>query len=495
MYVETTFFSSKPRKNFAGIPVERRQTMRKKPYEKVTMTDWLGNRWYDDYELQQRHGLNPPVKRGRKPMMIAYLTLMMRIQQFTTTVKNDEDFSISSPTIQFWFSGRLGFMTVMKYRRFFMQQGIIEVIGQRGWYNSAYKSNIYHVHMDKAYAWLKEYANITSVDLDCSMMPQFFRDSKQYYQTKFTLAKLKSMDPEEQAVFYTVQAQKQAKAAKQQTQLLQDNQPFLTMMSQLDTYGLQMRYLNEGSHRLTNPICYTHNEQHADSTRVADIQRLWQTTTEIEEFDTNASIYRLSYLLGHRTPCSHDVDIYRDVFERCRFTYDGAWEDIRADFKQLFMPIYMRESSLRWTSIGFEYMRHWTFFKNNAQREQVQFYESLLTRLHCNTLYELMDRVRCAMHDYLNMKKFYRADIFIHESNLHILMLQRFQQLGLKVIDVYDGFYFEKGKMTQQLFNDVYDQCSMQLLQMMDTIERNKKKHAKRQTNQARTVKSQPVYA
>ena len=69
------------------------------------------------------------------------------------------------------------------------------------------------------------------------------------------------------------------------------------------------------------------------------------------------------------------------------------------------------------------------------------------------------------MHKVFNLEDFYKADIFIHESNLHILMLNKFKNLGIKTIDVYDGFYFIEGTMTQELYDKIYDEATNELLE------------------------------
>jgi uncharacterized protein with NRDE domain len=46
-------------------------------------------------------------------------------------------------------------------------------------------------------------------------------------------------------------------------------------------------------------------------------------------------------------------------------------------------------------------------------------------------------------------------------------MLKIFKDMGIKTIDVYDGFYFIRGTMTQELYNKVYKQAAEQLLDLL----------------------------
>ena len=68
------------------------------------------------------------------------------------------------------------------------------------------------------------------------------------------------------------------------------------------------------------------------------------------------------------------------------------------------------------------------------------------------------------MHKVLNLDKFYKADIFIYESNLHILMLKLLKDLNIQTINVYDGFYFVKDSLTKEQYDEIYNKASNILL-------------------------------
>ena len=462
--------------------------MKKEYYKKVEMKDWMDNQFFDDWSIQKENGLCPEKIKGRKPFKVAFLSFMMRVQTFSeVNQKRKPGFSVTIPAVSFWFGGRMSGITVRRYYKFFEDYDIMKVVCKYSFKDSQHLCNLYRIDFEKAYEWLKDYAGVTHVDLDISKMYEFFDAAKKYNTSNKIKEVLEVMTEEEKAEFFEEESKKEEKEKKKANKFKKDNAEFLKILASLNGYGLELRYLNDGSKRLNSRICSTKNEKHIDSTRISEIQKLWNTDKNIVEFDTNASIYRLSYLLGHQTLCSHDVDIYEEIFKMCGFSCDN-WSETRSDFKKLFMPIYMRESSIRWTSDNYDFMKNWTYFVDYRKKDQTDFYRNLLAKLHCDNLYEVMDRVRNAMKDYLNMNRFERANIFIHESNLHILMLKRFQDLGLKVINVYDGFYFEEGKMTQNLFDSVYDECSIELLNIMKAIEGNKQKHAKRNVNKARAA-------
>ena len=161
----------------------------------------------------------------------------------------------------------------------------------------------------------------------------------------------------------------------------------------------------------------------------------------------------------------HTKDIYKTIFDSCKFSSDIDFSSIRKPFKRLMMTIYMREHGINYTCMRYDMLsRQPAIGKRN--QEFLDFYNELLTKLKCN-ISTLLTKVRDAMHKFFNLAKFYMAKIFIHESNLHILMLKKFQEMNINAINVYDGFYFEEGQMTQELYDEIYDSCTRELLSMM----------------------------
>ena len=54
-----------------------------------------------------------------------------------------------------------------------------------------------------------------------------------------------------------------------------------------------------------------------------------------------------------------------------------------------------------------------------------------------------------------------RGKIFIHESNIYLLVLQKFMQAGVKVVEVYDSFYWDRSSgITQQQVENWVRECA-----------------------------------
>lgn len=225
-------------------------------------------------------------------------------------------------------------------------------------------------------------------------------------------------------------------------------------------------YLDEDRRRLTNVVCTTKNpKKHSDDKLRYKFltKQLGVNSGDIEEFDTNASIYRLSYSLGHGELLNHEADLYELIYNECGFEPKFT-NELRNQFKQLLMPIYMKEQSIHYRSSEFEKQSKWKSIYDKAVEKKFLFNKQFVT-LFKKPLIEILETIRKAMYKVFNIKKFYKADIFIHESNLHILMLKKFKDMGVKTINVYDGFYFVRGTMTKDLYYKVYDEATMELLE------------------------------
>lgn len=238
------------------------------------------------------------------------------------------------------------------------------------------------------------------------------------------------------------------------------------------------KYLEEGCLRLTHEVCNTINPEHTDK---IDESNFWRSsharinmlsnildTTNLVEYDVNGSIYRLTYNLYHDKILSYDTDIYELIWNNCNF--DFSWNDsnrsiYRNAFKSILMPLYMKEYTItyrinQWEYINKYYDGHPRKY-NRLSRQEKEFYETykLFVEATGKSIREFLTEVVQALHKTLNTKKFIGSDIFIHESNLHILIREKLLNRGIKCANIYDGFYFINSTMTQQEFENIYDDC------------------------------------
>ena len=346
--------------------------------------------------------------------------------------------------------------------------GLIEVTSKQHLYNkkkqSTWTTNVYDVDIYglNEYIFTKSnYDVLEHIDVE---IPTYYK-----YMTfvrEVSLQKsLEAMTDEERIEYEEKETKRQIRRDRKLQKLKEENKYFLDLLDEVNNPIFPLYYLNDGKMRLVNIICSTRNPDNASTSDRIRILSKYFDTSDLVEFDTNASIYRLSYILGNKECPDPNIDFYKLIFDKCNF--DIPWNnELRQKFKYLIMPIYMRECSIPYRCCVYNARKNREFFSNKQEGETYAFYKKLEDDLGMS-LFEIFSVIRDTMHEIFHLNKFYKADIFIYESNLHILMLKIFKNMGIKTIDVYDGFYFIRGTMTQELYNKVYKQAAEQLLDLL----------------------------
>lgn len=346
--------------------------------------------------------------------------------------------------------------------------GLIEVTSKQHIYNkkkrSTWTANIYDVdiHELNDYIFTKSnYDVLEHIDVEIPTYYKYMTFVKEVSRQK----KLDAMTDEERIEYEENESKKQLRRDRKLQRLQEENKYFLNLLDEVNNPIFPLYYLNDGKKRLVNIICNTRNPENEDTSDRIRVLSKYFGTDDLVEFDTNASIYRLSYILGNKECPDPNIDFYKLIFDKCNF--DIPWTiELRKKFKYLLMPIYMREYSIKYNCLIYNFRKDREFFSNKQEGETYAFYKKLEDDLSMS-LFEIFSVIRDTMHEIFHLNKFYKADIFIYESNLHILMLKIFKDMGIKTIDVYDGFYFIRGTMTQELYNKVYKQAAEQLLDLL----------------------------
>lgn len=240
------------------------------------------------------------------------------------------------------------------------------------------------------------------------------------------------------------------------------------------------KYLKEGCLRLTHELCCTVNPEHTEkidesnywrsSHARADMLKAILKTTDFEEYDVNGSIYRLTYNLYHDSPLDMDTDIYELIWNTA---FTTGWPDntYRNNFKKILMPIYMKEYLIAFKSYQYEYVDKYYFghpikYKRlpEIDKDNYELHKPFVELLGIG-IKDFLTQVRDAMHKVLNTKKFIGSNIFIQESNLHILMREQFLNRHILCANIYDGFYFAAGQVSETDFCSVYNTALQQLKQ------------------------------
>lgn len=356
--------------------------------------------------------------------------------------------------------------SVIRYLNTIKEQGFVNITGKVHLWSKKkrcqWASNVYQVDISGLNHYVAQHSGYDVLDNIEKELPKYFAFMS-FVKESCEQRLVESMTVAEKEA-YTEKTQKQEKKLeKKLNKLKKQNEKYLKMLEEVNNTVIPMSYLNNNRKRLINVLCLTRNPDHfTDSNRVHLLQKFFNTEEKIEEFDTNASIYRLTYALGNNQLADPNSDIYKMIFNECHFNIPWT-EDFRSKFKTMIMPIYMRENSLKYRCLQYIKKKSWKRFISKQEKTEQAFYSYLEFALNM-PIYDILSTVRDAMHRVFNLDKFYRADIFIFESNLHILMLKLFKDMGIKTINVYDGFYFVKGTMTKEIYNNVYAQATNLLL-------------------------------
>ncbi|MBQ8218586.1 MAG: hypothetical protein IJZ79_02450 [Bacilli bacterium] len=280
------------------------------------------------------------------------------------------------------------------------------------------------------------------------------------------------------------QNDKSLKRALKIKKKISENQEYLNKKRLLDTIypDFQCKYLEEGCLRLTHEICSTVNPEHLDKIndnnywRSRDVRnnmlRNLLSSNEFIEYDINGSIYRLTYNLYHNHILAYNEDIYELIWKNCSFYIEwpeNKRDEYRKAFKIILMPLYMREYTLgyranQWEYINKYYAEHPRKY-NRLSRQEKEFFETykLFVDLLQLNLKDILLEIANSMHSTLNTTKFIGSDIFIHESNLHILIREKLMQHGIKCVNVYDGFYVKKDDISKSQFQSIYNESLLEL--------------------------------
>lgn len=263
-----------------------------------------------------------------------------------------------------------------------------------------------------------------------------------------------------------------------------------------------IEYAGDDKLRATNGLCSTKNpERHLDKTdafygdlvRLEKISNLFETKPVkdtvidasileqygLEEIDVKASIYRLTYNLTHDDFLDPSVDLYEEFYNKTslkdikgfRDDVSSVWFEVtgkkehmtvRDIVKELSMPLYMGANGR--VKVCDWYCNRWTLAVelnkpiSAKERDRYNTFKSL-EMIFGISIYEIVEEWYSAMKRTLGIVRTMRNQIFWYESDLYIAMLYEFRSRGIACVNVYDGFYFVKGSISNEEFYRVYTEC------------------------------------
>ena len=146
-------------------------------------------------------------------------------------------------------------------------------------------------------------------------------------------------------------------------------------------------------------------------------------TSKPYEFDVKSSIYRVTYFLNKGKWLDNNVDFYQLMCP-----YEFVEENDRDNYKSFCMRLYFGKSAQDiWRCL-----KHDNLVDSENEEKNKQLIEILY------------DNMRNVIGDT------YGSEIFLHESCIYMLLLNRLLKNNHKVVQIYDGFYSD---------DDIKEEC------------------------------------
>ena len=227
------------------------------------------------------------------------------------------------------FADFLGISTRSVIRHFNLAKelGFITVVSRCHIYNkdkrSTWPVNIYEVDYIKLNDYILDktgYNVLNNIDKEVQTYYNYMNFIKKASIDKY----LSSLSEEELEEYESKELKVQENKEKQLETLKEENKYFIDLLKEVNNEIIPLYYLESGKKRLVNILCATKNPDSFDgSNRLSLLHKFFGTEENIVEFDTNASIYRLSYALGNRVSADPNIDMYKLIFDECGF--DLPW--------------------------------------------------------------------------------------------------------------------------------------------------------------------------
>lgn len=251
-------------------------------------------------------------------------------------------------------------------------------------------------------------------------------------------------------------------------------------------------WLKEGRLRLSNKACNTSSDF---AERVKELEGLTKTNlSNLQTFDSNASIIRTAHFLVNDEPESFNVDVYKLLTEKVIDKYnsdpyfagvlttDGVF---RKRFKTTLLPVFMRDYSIAYMARTCSAIQEFNTSKK-LQKDYINLdnymfakygimFKSSYLGCHkvitdlvhqltgaCNPTYDdyfdFYTTYKKTLIDYCHSNLF-RNEIFVWESVHHIYLIDELTNMGYNVYNIYDEELIA-GDIGQEKYEEIWLRCA-----------------------------------
>ena len=191
------------------------------------------------------------------------------------------------------------------------------------------------------------------------------------------------------------------------------------------------------------------------------------------EFDRRGSIYNLTYSLNKKEYLDNNIDIYEKI-NNIKFTSKEERDLYKLTQMNIYFSTYKRTINFIYRYMQIKYENG--IIPENKQK-LIDAYWKLVTKgkamewsEFAEGLHEHFDARKKAMKKFIGDNKVYidkgskysenfeknlDSFIFMKESEIYLEFVTMLRKQGLRVVQIYDGFYLEKGSISEKELNEM----------------------------------------
>lgn len=292
----------------------------------------------------------------------------------------------------------------------------------------------------------------------------------------YTLSTLSTLSSSNIHSYSILSSYSDAKGAKYQNCI--QNHTVENMMNWNNSRLPEEEQLSYNGRRMYAEVCsYVNEEKHKDIpvgtiTKQQYCDKVFGQGNWFE-FDRKGSIYNLTYSLNNKEYLDNSIDIYEKM-NNIKF----ADKEERDLYKVTQMSVYF--STYR-RLINFIYRYMQIKYENGvipeSKQKLIDAYWKLVTKGKAmewsdfaNALKEHFEARKKAMKKFIGDNKKYidkgskysesyientDSFIFMHESEVYLQFATKLRERGLRVVQIYDGFYLQKGSISESELNNM----------------------------------------
>ena len=191
------------------------------------------------------------------------------------------------------------------------------------------------------------------------------------------------------------------------------------------------------------------------------------------EFDRRGSIYNLTYSLNKKEYLDNNIDIYEKI-NNIKFTSKEERDLYKLTQMNIYFSTYKRTINFIYRYMQIKYENgiipenkqklidaYWKLVTKGKAMEWSEFAAGL--QEHFDTRKKAMKKFIGDNKAYIdkgskyseNFEKNLDSFIFMKESEIYLEFVTMLRKQGLRVVQIYDGFYLEKGSISEKELNEM----------------------------------------